>query len=138
MTLDRAWLLAHLPHGGAMNLLARIDTWDAESIRAVATSHRDAANPLRRAGVLPVAAGIEYGAQAAAAHGVLVGSAGVGRLASVRGVRFHVPRLDDIAADLDVRAEQLGGDDRGVLYAFAVRAAERALVEGRVTVAFVR
>lgn len=135
-TLDRAWLLAHLPHQGAMNLLEGIDAWDDSTIHARATSHRDPAHPLRRDGLLPVAAGIEYGAQAAAAHGALVGTVGAGLLASVRAVTFHVDRLDDLEAALDVRAEQLGGGERGVLYAFTVSSAGRALLEGRVTVAF--
>lgn len=134
--LDRAWLLAHLPHQGAMNVLDRIERWDEAALHARATSHRDASNPLRREGVLPIAAGIEYGAQAAAAHGALLGVAGAGRLASVRAVAFHANRLDDVRGDLDIRAEQLGGGDRGVLYAFTVSEGDRALVEGRVTVAF--
>lgn len=137
-TLDRAWLLSHLPHQGAMNLLDRIVAWDATSIRACATSHRADANPLRRGGVLPIAAGIEYGAQAAAAHGALVGMGGAGLLASVRSVRFHAARLDDRQAELDVVAEQLGGGDAGVLYRFALFATGQPLVEGRVTVAFTR
>ncbi len=133
---DRAWLLAHLPHQGAMNVLDRVERWDEGTLHARATSHRDPSHPLRRGGVLPIAAGIEYGAQAAAAHGALVGVAGAGRLASVRAVTFHANRLDDVEGDLDVRAEQLGGGDRGVLYGFTVSRGDRTLVEGRVTVAF--
>lgn len=135
---DRAWLLAHLPHQGAMNLLHAVDGWDEATVRARATSHRDATNPLRRDGALPITAAIEYGAQAAAAHGVLVGSAGAGVLASMRGVRFHAARLDDVAEDLRVEATQVGASDAGVLYDFRVAASGRVLAEGRVSVAFVR
>jgi predicted hotdog family 3-hydroxylacyl-ACP dehydratase len=119
-----------------MNLLACVLSWDESSVVAEATSHREPAHPLRRGGVLPVAAGIEYGAQAAAAHGVLLGVAGSGFLASVRTVRFFTERLDDVTAPLRVRAEQLGGGAAGVLYRFDVSAEGRPLVEGRVTVAF--
>lgn len=138
--LDRAWLLAHLPHQGEMNLLESVVAWDAAKVHARATRHRSATNPLRRNGVLPIAAGIEYGAQAAAAHGALNASmpAGAGFLAGVRGVTFNAARLDDLDASLDVMAEQLGGSGSGVLYGFRVSAAGRALVEGRVTIAFVK
>ena len=138
--LDRAWLLANLPHQGAMNLLDRVVAWDEATLRATTRRHRDPDHPLRRGGELPVTAGIELGAQAAAAHGALAsGSAsGAGMIASVRGVNFHVGRLDDVSSELDVRVEQLGGSDAGVLYAFRVSGDDRPLVDGRLTVAFRR
>jgi predicted hotdog family 3-hydroxylacyl-ACP dehydratase len=135
---DRAWLLAHLPHQGAMNLLQAVDDWDEANVCARASSHRDPGNPLRREGVLPVTAAIEYGAQAAAAHGALVGTSGAGVLASMRRVRFHAERLDDVGGDLEVRAQQVGGGESGVLYDFRVACDGRLLAEGRVTVAFTR
>jgi predicted hotdog family 3-hydroxylacyl-ACP dehydratase len=139
-TADRAWLAANLPHGGGMNLLDAVLEWDASSLRARVRGHGDPAHPLRRAGVLPIAAGIEYGAQAAAAHGAIASHApsGAGMIASVRGVRFNSPRLDDVAGDLEVRVEQLGSGEAGVLYRFEVRGVGRVLVEGRLTVAFVQ
>jgi predicted hotdog family 3-hydroxylacyl-ACP dehydratase len=135
---DRDWLLANLPHAGEMNLLDAIVSWDATTLHARATSHLSPTNPLRRAGILPVAAGVEYGAQAAAAHGALAASmpSDGGYLASMRGITFHVARLDDLASPLEVIAEQLGSSDAGVLYGFRVSCEGRALVEGRVTVAF--
>jgi predicted hotdog family 3-hydroxylacyl-ACP dehydratase len=136
--LDHAWLEAHLPHRGAMNLLERVVAWDSTTLHAVATNHNDASHPLRRGGELPATAAIEYGAQAAAAHGALASGApsGAGMIASVRNVVAHARRLDGAHQALDVRVEQLGGGDAGVLYRFAVSAGERVLVEGRVTVAF--
>ena len=135
--VDRAWLLAHLPHAGEMNLLDEVVSWDATTLHARAIRHRDPRNPLRRPEGLPPVAGIEYGAQAAAAHGALAAGepSGAGMIAAVRSVAFHAPRLD-VAADLDVRVEQLGASDAGVLYQFEVSAAGAAMVEGRVTVAF--
>jgi predicted hotdog family 3-hydroxylacyl-ACP dehydratase len=61
--------------------------------------------------------------------------AAAGLLASARSVSLHVSRLDDIAEPLDIRVEQLGGGAGGLLYAFQVSAAGRALVEGRLTIA---
>ncbi len=138
MLLDRDWLLAHIPHQGSMCLLDHIDAWDSEHIRCTATSHRDLDNPLRTHGRLGAACGIEYAAQAMAAHGGLLAAADTsprtGYLTSVRGVELHVARLDDIATDLSVAAERLSGDDNLVMYGFSVAAGERLLLNGRAIV----
>ena len=138
MPLDHAWLLAHLPHQGSMCLLDAVTEWDAQRIRCTATSHRDADNPLRAHDRLGATCGIEYAAQAMAAHGALLtatdGTPPAGYLASVRGVELHVARLDDIAADLDVEAERLSGDGNTILYGFRVSAAGRELLSGRAAV----
>ncbi len=138
MPLDHAWLLARLPHQGSMCLLDAVSDWDTQHIRCIATSHRDAANPLRAHDRLGAACGIEYAAQAMAAHGALLAAADgaprAGYLASVRSVDLHVMRLDDIAADLDVEAERLSGDGNTILYGFRVSAAGRALLSGRAAV----
>ena len=138
MMLDHAWLLAHIPHQGSMCLLDTIAEWDAQHIRCTASSHRDADNPLRAHGRLGVACGIEYAAQAMAAHGALLAasdsSPGAGYLASVRSVECRVTRLDDIRTDLEIEAERLSGDDNLILYGFRVSAAGRDLLTGRATV----
>lgn len=138
MPLDRDWLLAHIPHQGSMCLLDQIDAWDSEHIRCTASSHRALDNPLRAHGRLGAACGIEYAAQAMAAHGGLLAAADTspraGYLAGVRGVELHVARLDNIAADLNVTAERLSGDDNTVLYGFSVSAGERVLLSGRAIV----
>jgi predicted hotdog family 3-hydroxylacyl-ACP dehydratase len=138
LDLGRAWLLGHLPHQGSMCLLDAVTDWDAQHIRCTASSHRAPDNPLRAHDRLGAACGIEYAAQAMAAHGALLAAADsaprAGYLASVRGVDLHVARLDDIAADLDIEAERLSGDDNVILYGFRVSAAERLLLSGRATV----
>jgi len=138
MPLDHAWLLAHLPHQGSMCLLDAVTEWDAQRIRCTASSHRAPDNPLRAHDRLGAACGIEYAAQAMAAHGALLAAADsaprAGYLASVRGVELHVARLDDIAADLEVEAERLSGDDNTILYGFRVSAAGRELLSGRAAV----
>jgi predicted hotdog family 3-hydroxylacyl-ACP dehydratase len=107
MPLDHAWLLAHLPHQGSMCLLDAVTDWDAQRIRCMATSHRDVDNPLRAHDRLGAACGIEYAAQAMAAHGALLA-----------------------AADDAPRA----GDDNTILYGFRVSAAGRELLSGRAAV----
>ncbi|MBT9590376.1 MAG: 3-hydroxylacyl-ACP dehydratase [Thiobacillus sp.] len=138
MPLDHAWLLAHLPHQGSMCLLDAVTNWDEQHIRCTASSHRRADNPLRAHDRLGAACGIEYAAQAMAAHGALLavsdGSPGAGYLASVRSVDLHVAQLDDIAADLYIEAERLSGDDNTILYGFRVSAAGRELLSGRAAV----
>lgn len=138
MPLDRDWIAAHIPHQGDMCLLERVEEWDEQRIRCIASSHRAHDNPLRAHGRLAAACGIEYAAQAMAVHGALTAQQQsrprVGFLASVRGVTLHVGRLDDIAMDLQVEAERFSGDGNNVLYDFAVRAEGRTLLEGRAAV----
>ncbi|OYW36609.1 MAG: 3-hydroxylacyl-ACP dehydratase [Hydrogenophilales bacterium 12-61-10] len=138
MPLDHTWLLAHLPHQGSMCLLDRVDSWDAQHIQCSASSHRAPDNPLRAHGRLGAACGIEYAAQAMAAHGALLAAADsaprVGYLASVRAVELKVTRLDDIAADLRIEAERVSGDDNTILYAFSVLADHSLLLSGRAIV----
>jgi predicted hotdog family 3-hydroxylacyl-ACP dehydratase len=138
--VGRLWIANHLPHQGRMSLLDEIVEWDRAAVRAIARNHRAPDHPLRRGGELPIACGIEYGAQAAAAHGALLsqGPSGAGFLASVRSVAFHARRLDDVAGDLEVRAEQMGASEAGVLYRFELASAGRVLVDGRLTVAFAK
>lgn len=147
--LDRAGIAARIPHQRRMCLLDRLLAWDAESIECAAVGHRDPAHPLRTAGGLLAPAAIEYAGQAMALHGALLAqaggadeaaggalSSGPGYLASVRGVRLAVARLDDIDGELRVRARQLAGDGRQRLYAFEVAdAGGRRLVDGRASVA---
>ncbi|WP_175923962.1 hotdog family protein [Burkholderia latens] len=142
-TLGRAWIAAHIPHAGAMCVLDRVDAWDAARIRCSATSHRDPHNPLRSGGRLASVCGIEYAAQAMAVHGALLGAQHgqtdhvrprAGYLASVRSVDAFVDRLDTFELPLTVDAERIGGDDRSVLYAFALRCGERVLLSGRAAV----
>jgi predicted hotdog family 3-hydroxylacyl-ACP dehydratase len=58
-----------------------------------------------------------------------------GFLASARGVRLHVARIDAAPAPLVVTAARLAGDDGQALYRFTLHdAAGRTLVDGRATV----
>ena len=137
--LDHAWIARHIPHQGSMCLLDYVEAWDQQRIQCRASSHRAADNPLRAHGRLGAACGIEYAAQAMAVHGALLAppdsiSAQVGYLVSVRGTQLHVPRLDDIAADLLVEATCITRSGNKILYQFSVSAAGRVLLDGRATV----
>jgi predicted hotdog family 3-hydroxylacyl-ACP dehydratase len=132
-------LAALIPHQGPMCLLDAVLTCDERHIVCQAIGHRDTDHPLRTPLGLLAPVAIEYAAQAMALHGALNAKPGVqgrpGFLASARGVRLHVARLDDVPGALQVSVEHLAGDERQALYRFAVcDDAGRALVEGRATV----
>jgi predicted hotdog family 3-hydroxylacyl-ACP dehydratase len=141
--MNRAWIEARIPHQGRMCLLDEVLAWDAHHIRCSTGTHRALDNPLRSHGRLGVASGIEYAAQAMALHGALSGAGAganagaasqVGLLASVRDVRLHVLRLDDIEADLLCEVTHLAGDDLTALYEFALRDKDKCLLGGRASV----
>jgi predicted hotdog family 3-hydroxylacyl-ACP dehydratase len=162
MRLDRAWIEQHIPHHGTMCLLDEVVSWDADRISCSSGSHRAADNPLRARGQLGIACGIEYAAQAMAVHGALAGGAlevgspargspatggpapdspaagwpAPGILAGVRGLLFHVLRLDDVPGELICDAVRVAGDRGTALYEFELRSATARLLTGRATVLF--
>lgn len=139
-TLTHAGIAALIPHAGRMCLLATLEAWDADRIVCHATNHRDGDHALRtRRGLLAPCA-IEYAAQAMALHGALVGHAAgtpatPGFLASARGVRLHVLRLDTLAAaPLVIEATRQAGDASQILYTFRITQAGRPIADGRAAV----
>jgi predicted hotdog family 3-hydroxylacyl-ACP dehydratase len=140
MRLDRPWIERNIPHHGRMCLLDEVMEWDAQHIRCRSGTHRQPDHPLRSQGRLGVACGIEYAAQAMAVHGALAGKrrSDAGFLASLRDVRLHVLRLDDIESDLICDALLVAGDQGSALYEFAIgsEAERQRLLSGRATVVF--
>ena len=136
MGVNHRTLAGLIPHGGAMCLLDEVLHMDDESITCRATSHRNHDHPLREGGILPAVAGIEYAAQAMAAHGALRESRGrrPGMLAAVRDVVLSVERLDDVLDDLVITARRLLDDSSRLLYEFEVQAGGRQLLRGRAAV----
>jgi predicted hotdog family 3-hydroxylacyl-ACP dehydratase len=139
--LDRIWIERHIPHRGRMMLLDEVLEWDARRARCRSTTHRAPDHPLRARGRLGAASGIEYAAQTMAVHGALCAGAGAPRpeagfLASLRGVRFRVPRLDDITGDLESSVTLVASDGATALYDFELRSDARPLASGRASVVF--
>jgi len=139
--MNRPWIEARIPHQGRMCLLDEVIDWNAHQIRCRTATHRAPDNPLRAHGRLGIACGIEYAAQAMALHGALASAAAstgvasrVGLLASVREVRMHVLRLDDIESELLCEVTHLAGDGLTALYEFSLRDADRCLLGGRASV----
>jgi len=144
MRLDRTWIEQHIPHQGRMCLLEQVLFWDSSCIECASGTHRALDHPLRAHGRLGSACLLEYAAQAMAVHGALLGAleagaadaARVGLLVSARGVELRVVSLDQIAAELLIRAERQHSDQHGALYRFSVSAGERLLAQGRAGVRF--
>jgi predicted hotdog family 3-hydroxylacyl-ACP dehydratase len=121
-----------------MCLLDEAVSWDEHGISCRSRSHLDPGNPLRRDGRLSGVCGIEYGLQAAALHGALLGGAGrePGYLAALGDVTLMTDRLDDPAfGTLSVAAHLVFSDAAGLIYDFLL-ASERGarLLEGRGTI----
>ena len=139
VALDHAAIAARIPHAGKMCLLERVVDWDERRILCAALSHRDADNPLRETGGLPVWAGIEYAAQAAAVHGALVQpqlAPRAGVLAALRKVNATCKWLDRIDGELMLSAILLHTDPAGSIYSFEVRGSESLLLSGQFTLMF--
>lgn len=137
--LGRADIAARIPHAGRMCLLERVLDWDARVIRCAAGNHRDADHPLRERGGLPVWAGIEYAAQAAALHGALLlddGPPRPGVLGKLRNVRPGCEWLDRIGSELVFGASLLHRDPSGGIYAFEAHGDGALLLQGRFTLLF--
>ena len=73
--LNRAWIASKIPHQGSMCLLDEVLAWNEQRIVCSAVSHTSPENPLRLAGRLGSANGVEYAAQAMAVHGALLAPA---------------------------------------------------------------
>jgi len=137
--LGRAEIAARIPHAGRMCLLDRVLDWDAQHIRCAAVSHRDPDHPLRERGGLPVWAGIEYAAQAAAVHGSLLlggGEPRTGVLGKLRNVRPACEWLDRISSELVFGAMLLHRDPSGGIYDFEAHGDRALLLQGRLTLLF--
>src|SRR5437764_15479972 len=139
LPIHNAEIRTLIPHSGSMCLLDSVTQWDDRSIVCVTNTHRDPANPLRRAGRLSALHAFEYGAQAAAVHGGLrARSAGAtappGYLAALRNGRLHATRLDYIHLPLRICAARMFGDRANTVYEFLISAANVLVAEGRVII----
>ena len=128
-----------IPHRGTMCLLDAVVEWDEQKIHAASASHRRADNPLRSEGVLRSVHLCEYAAQAMAVHGGLLAQragkiAAPGFLVSLRAVKLHIARIDDLVHALDVHAEKLLDGGGSWQYAFRIEHAGALLAEGRAAV----
>lgn len=123
--------LERMPHAAPMRLIERIDFLDDGHIRCFAGNHASPDYPLRLGGVLYVAALIELGAQAAAAHASLfgMGAAHTGLVLTLGDVTLHDSEVRS-ADQLAIQAERLHGAENAASYRFAVSQSGADLVTG--------
>ena len=133
--IDRGEILALVPHAGAMCLIDRATSWDADEIHCASGTHRDPENPLRHNGALAAVHLIEYAAQAAALHAALAtASPAAGMLASVRECELDLERLDLLPRDLQIHARREAHNVDAVHYSFEVSDEARVLGRGRLMI----
>ncbi len=137
--VDRAAIMAMIPHQDAMCLWDGVEAWDATRVTLRSATHRDTDNPLRSGGRLRALHLCEYGAQAMAVHGGLrARDTGApvrpGMLVALRGVQLHVARVDDLAGDLVCTAEVLVESEDSQQYAFRIECDGVLLADGRAAV----
>lgn len=127
-----------LPHVPPMVLIDKITSWDHTTVVCSADSHLHQDNPLRINGRLSAHAGIEYAAQAMAAHAKLrAGETGAPRrgvVATASKVVAHVDTLDAVPAPLSISATRIADNGDSSLYEFRISAAEQLLLEGQLMV----
>jgi predicted hotdog family 3-hydroxylacyl-ACP dehydratase len=136
---SREAIAALVPHQGLMCLWQEVVHWDAARIVLRSHGHLDAAHPLRAHGRLGAVHLCEYGAQAMAVHGGLLGQASgapvrPGVLVALRNVVLHVDTLDQLHGPLQGQAEVLIHGQDSQQYAFRIHHADTLLAEGRASV----
>jgi len=136
---ERTDIATLVPHQGAMCLWQDVVEHDASSVRLRTASHRDPANPLRSDGRLRALHLCEYGAQAMAVHGGLLGRDSgapvrAGMLVALRAVALHAARIDDLPGEIEGEATLLANGADSQQYAFRITHAGTLLAEGRAAV----
>lgn len=121
-----------VPHAHDMVLLENVVSFDDSHVVTRTTTHQKTDNPLRFKGRLTAVSGAEYGAQAMAVHGGLLGHDSAGYLSALSNLAFHVTYLDEIGGALTVEAHKYMSDGHFMVYDFNICSDRgRLLVEGR-------
>lgn len=127
-----------IPHSDDMCLLDEVISWNKQKIHCLSNTHLDIHNPMRADNTLSAICAIEYAAQAMAIHGGLTAMAGkrpkAGYLASVRDIHCTRLRIDDLAGEMNIYAEQIMGDEMRVIYQFNLTIDALEIISGRATV----
>jgi predicted hotdog family 3-hydroxylacyl-ACP dehydratase len=120
-----------------MVLLDAIERWDSEAIVCTSRSHLAPNNPLRDDGRLSVYAGVEYAAQAMAAHTRLLTDSSApprkGFLAVASKVAAQADALDEYAETLTIEARVIAQNRDSSMYQFHISAQGKPILEGQLT-----
>ncbi len=126
-----------LPHADRMVLVDRVITMDASTIHCRGKNPTDPRHPLREGAILPIVAGIEYAAQAAALHAIVTDQArgpARGQLVILQDVSWTTDRLD-VSTEIDIHAEEIARVANGLHYRFVLSSTECELISGRLMIA---
>lgn len=137
-SLDPASLLPHAP---PMVLLDTIVRWDSDGIVCLSRSHLAADNPLREGGHLSVFAGVEYAAQAMAAHNRLLADDGAPPRKGFLAVASKVTALaqnpdqglDQWPETLAIEAWVMAQTRDSSMYQFRLSVEDKPVLEGQLT-----
>ena len=138
--LSKAEVCRLIPHDGIMCLLDQVEQWDETSITCKTASHSNAMNPLRRDNQLEAICGLEYAAQAMAAHvglqeeSTMKPKLYIGYLGAVRNLTLRVSRLDNVNESLTIHATQLVRQMSSFIYTFRISADGQELLDGRASI----
>ncbi len=121
--IEHRQIAALIPHAGAMCLLDKVVSWDANSIRCLTTHHRSSDNPLKRAdgsapSVRRICGAGDGAAWSAGRRRERCAAAGIS--CQPARCRLHTPFLDQVDGEIVIDAALLMGDGRGVIYPFAL------------------
>lgn len=125
-----------IPHDAPMVLLDSITHWDEGYILCRALSHTRADNPLRDAGRLSIFAGVEYAAQAMAAHASLRSTgepAQRGIIATASKLAPKCQWLDEYSEPLWVRVQLLASTANSSMCQFQITSGATELLSGQLT-----
>ncbi|WP_049721083.1 hypothetical protein [Gilvimarinus polysaccharolyticus] len=135
--ISKQQLAALLPHAEPMILLDCITGWDADNIQCTATRHTQSDNPLRIEGVLSVFAGVEYAAQAMAAHARLCApqqnAPARGFIAVASKLKALAQQLDESPGELHINARKLVQNNDSSLYEFCLSGPQGTILSGQIT-----
>ena len=112
-----------IPHSGKMCLIDEVLSWNQNSIDCSSFSHQDKNHPLRQvSGTLNSLHALEYGAQAAAIHHVLIQKQGKilpskgGVVVKFRSVKLFCEDLSDYQSALMIQAKQVMSNEQIIIY----------------------
>ena len=129
-----------IPHERAMCLLDSVTRWDDEHIECISSSHLERDNPLLDGGRLNCVNAIEYGAQAAAIHGILMArKSGAqpptsGVLVQVKNMQIKDCDLAQLSAEMDIHAHRIYSDNTSMVYTITISCKSEVLLDGRIMI----
>lgn len=138
VNLNRKDIELMVPHTGNMFLIDSVVDWNPNSI-VCQGSCNNFNHPLRRNGVLPTTAAIEYAAQATAVHGCLLNGTRTsipGFLAKLTNISLASDEIDNSENPLNIFAQLISRTEKGCIYKFEVRGTFHPIVSGQLMIAF--